>query len=237
MLQHGQSRIAGSSSRPKAFTSGRPGRASLQVRNALTRQRKEEIVADLKEKLEDSVIVFGMRFKGLDVPTVQRFRKGLPEKSKVKVTKNSLMRAACQQVDGWSTVIEKGCQGENAWVFVHEDDISDAVKFFNKFTETLEKEAKAAAPKGVEVPPPTEVTCVVMDNKYLTPAEFKRCESLPNKTQLITTIARMIKQPAKKIAVGVAAVPRKIAYGVKALAELDEDKSKVVGDVAKPKEA
>jgi hypothetical protein len=44
------------------------------------------------------------------VPTVQRFRKGLPEKSKVKVTKNSLMRAACQQVDGWSTVIEKGCQ-------------------------------------------------------------------------------------------------------------------------------
>jgi ribosomal protein L10 len=76
-----------------------------------------------------------------------------------------------------------------------------------------------------------------MDNKYLTPAEFKRCESLPNKTQLITTIARMIKQPAKKIAVGVAAVPRKIAYGVKALAELDEDKSKVVGDVAKPKEA
>jgi hypothetical protein len=42
-------------------------------------------------------------------------------------------------------------QGENAWVFVHEDDISDAVKFFNTFTEPLEKEAKAAAPKGVEV--------------------------------------------------------------------------------------
>jgi len=227
---------------------------------------------------------------------VQRFRKGLPEKSKVMVTKNSLMRVACEGVEGWSTVAEKGCsvsarrarggwfgceasqgqrrrrearvglgpcsgpvpqharrsstlitphphthphrnQGDNAWVFVHEDDISDAVKYFNKFNADLEKEAKAAAPKGVEVKPPTELTCVVMDNKYLTPAEFKRCESLPNKMQLITTIARMLKQPAQKLAVGVAAVPRKIAYGVKALSELDEDKSKVVGDVAKPEAA
>ena len=44
-----------------------------QVCNALTRQRKEEIVADLKEKLQDSVIVFGMRFKGLDVSERSRW--------------------------------------------------------------------------------------------------------------------------------------------------------------------
>ena len=42
-------------------------------------------------------------------------------------------------------------QGDNAWVFVHEDDIADAVKYFNGFVAVLEKEAKAAAPKGVEV--------------------------------------------------------------------------------------
>lgn len=88
-----------------------------------------------------------------------------------------------------------------------------------------------------QVKAPTEVTCVVMDNKYLTPAEFKRCENLPNKKQLLATIARMIKQPAQKIAVGISGVPRKLAYGVKALSELDDDKSKVVGDVAKPKSA
>ena len=46
----------------------------------------------------------------LQVPTVQRFRKGLPEKSKVMVTKNSLMRVACNEVQGWSTVGEKGCE-------------------------------------------------------------------------------------------------------------------------------
>ena len=168
---------------------------------------------------------------------MQTFRTGLPEKSQVVVTKNSLMRKACEQAGNWTAVGEKGCAGDNAWVFVHEDEVADAVKFFFKFSAELEKEAKAAAPKGAEVKAPTELTCAVMDNKYLTPAEFKRCESLPNKKQLIATIARLLKQPAQKIAVGVGAVPRKLAYGVKALADLDDDKSKVVGDVAKPKAA
>lgn len=69
------------------------------------------------------------------------------------------------------------------------------------------------------------------------PAQFKRCENLPTKKQLQATIARLLKQPATRIASGVKAVPRKLAYGIKALSELDEDKSKLVGDVAKPKAA
>lgn len=39
----------------------------LQVTNALTRQKKEQIVTELTGKLENSVIVFGLRFKGLNV--------------------------------------------------------------------------------------------------------------------------------------------------------------------------
>jgi hypothetical protein len=31
-------------------------------------------------------------------------------------------------------------QGENAWVFVHEDDIADAVKHWHAFAGDLEKE-------------------------------------------------------------------------------------------------
>ena len=77
----------------------------------------------------------------------------------------------------------------------------------------------------------------MLDGKYLTPAEFKRCESLPTKKEVIQTIARLIKQPATKLAVGIKAVPTKLAYGVKALADLDDDKAKVVGDVAKPSAA
>lgn len=50
----------------------------MQVCNALTRQKKEEIVADLKEKLQDSVIVFGMRFKGLNVSDLMRRNRVIP---------------------------------------------------------------------------------------------------------------------------------------------------------------
>ncbi len=38
-----------------------------QVRNAITRQRKEDTVDLLVEKMQSSSVVFGMRFKGLDV--------------------------------------------------------------------------------------------------------------------------------------------------------------------------
>jgi large subunit ribosomal protein L10 len=170
---------------------------------------------------------------------MESLRRGLPDTSSVAVAKNSLMRVAVRETPGWSELEAKGCEGDNAWIFVGEDGIADTVKFWNKFSGDLEKAAQASAPKGSTkaIAAPTSVTCAVMDGKYMTPAELKRCESLPTKLQLITTVARMLKQPARKVAVGVSMVPRKIAYGVKALADLDEDKSKLVGDVAKPKAA
>jgi hypothetical protein len=44
--------------------------SELQVQNAITRQKKEEIVKELQGKLEGSVIVFGLRFKNLDVSSL-----------------------------------------------------------------------------------------------------------------------------------------------------------------------
>lgn len=192
----------------------------------------------LKGRLEDSAIVFGMRFKGLDVPTMQKFRRSMPEKCGVFICKNNLMKVACKDLENWSLIGEKAV-GENAWVFVHEDDIGEAVKAFHKFSGDLEKEAKAAAPKGQadKVKAPTELSCAFMDNKYLSPADLKRCENLPSKKQLYATIARLVRQPIQKLAVGIKAVPNKVAYGIKAISELDEDKSKLTIDAVKPKEA
>jgi len=170
---------------------------------------------------------------------MEALRRGIPAASSVAVAKNSLMRVAVREVPGWSALEDKGCDGDNAWIFVGEDAIADTVKFWNKYSSDLEKAAAASAPKGSakKLEAPTSVTCAVMDGKYMTPAELKRCESLPTKAQLLATVARMVRTPARQIAVGVKMVPTKLAYGIKALAELDEDKSKLVGDVAKPKAA
>lgn len=208
-------------------------RRALQVTNAISRQKKEEVVTVLKEKLEGSMMVFGMRFKGLDVATVQKFRKGLPEGAQVYVCKNSLMKVAISQTPGWEPLAEKGCAGENAWIFVSEESIADTVKHYFKFEEDLFTEAKKVAPKNVEVKRPTEVSSAIMSGRYLSPAELKKCESLPTKKQLIATIARLAKQPTTKIATGVKMVPTKLAIAVKKVSELDDDKSKTVAQMVK----
>lgn len=44
----------------------------------------------------------------LQVQTMQKFRKQLPESTKVFICKNNLMRVATQQTEGWSTLADKG---------------------------------------------------------------------------------------------------------------------------------
>ncbi len=56
-------------------------------------------------------------------------------------------------------------------MFVHEDEIKECISHYHSFVGDLEKAAKAVAPKGTEVPAPTEVSCAVMDARFLTPAE------------------------------------------------------------------
>ena len=45
----------------------------------------------------------------LQVSTVQKFRKGLPEGASVLVCKNNLMKVAIKQTPGWESLAEKGC--------------------------------------------------------------------------------------------------------------------------------
>lgn len=129
----------------------------VQVQGAITRQKKEAIVTELTGKLEQSAIVFGLRFKGLDVScaaasatafslfgivsipklqlslklvlrlvdhallllllllhccqvqTMQKFRRGIPDKSTVYICKNSLMKEAVKQMPNWQTLADTGC--------------------------------------------------------------------------------------------------------------------------------
>lgn len=44
------------------------------------------------------------------VATQQKFRRGLPEKTEMMITKNSLMKVAAEANGNWSTLIDKGCK-------------------------------------------------------------------------------------------------------------------------------
>jgi large subunit ribosomal protein L10 len=208
-------------------------RGQLQVTNALTKAKKTEIVSNIKSKLDDSAIVFGMRYKGLDVSKMQKLRKNMPESAQVYICKNTLMSKACTDAENWSTVANTELKGENAWVFVKEDDIAETVKAYFKFEDDLFAEAKKTAAKGETPKKPVDVSFVFMDNKLLTPAELKKCENLPTKKQVLATIAALVKTPAKQIATTVKQVPTKLAIALKKVSELDEDKTKTLAEVAK----
>ncbi len=102
------------------------------------------------------------------VKTLQSFRKQMP--AEVLVCKNTLMRIAADRVEGFSPLKEAtkvgvwgvwvyysdwrmwvhthlyNKQGDNAWVFVQEDQIAESVKVYLDFEKTLSaglsKEAK-----------------------------------------------------------------------------------------------
>lgn len=208
--------------------------ASLaKVTAAVSRQKKTQIVTTLKEKFSDSTVVFGLRHKGLNVQTIQKFRQGLPEGATLYICKNNLMKVAISETKGWTPLQEKGCTGDNAWLFVKEEAIADSIKHYFKFEETLYAEAKKNAPKGVEPTKPTEISVACMDSRFLTPAELKKCEALPTKKELLATIAGLAKQPATKLASGIKMVGTKVAIAFKKVSELDEDQTKTVGSFAK----
>lgn len=92
----------------------------LQVQSALSRQRKEETVAQLEELLQKSAVVVGLRYQGLTVKQIQEFRRSLPADSKMLVCKNTLMRVAVDKVEGWDE-LKLATKGDNAWLFVNEE--------------------------------------------------------------------------------------------------------------------
>lgn len=206
-------------------------RGSLQVMAALTRQGKEDTLSKLKPLLESSTVVVGLRYQGLTVKQMQEFRASLPQEgAKLLVCKNTLLRRAADEVEGW-TELKSAAKGDNAWLFIQEEYVADSIKAYLKFQDKV----KEGVPKDERDSfVPLTVTGGAMSGNAIGAADIQRLKNLPNKKELIATIARLIKQVPTKVAVSVKQVPTKLAYGVKALADADEDTSKIVGDVCKP---
>lgn len=200
---------------------------TLQIENALSRKGKEETIEKLVPLLQQSAVVFGVRYQGLTVKQIQDFKRTLPKETKMVVCKNTLLKRAADSVEGWED-LKTAAKGDNAWLFVNEESIAESVKAYTAF----EKKLKEKLPREErEKARPIDISGGVMTGQLLNYDDVKRLEKLPTKQQLIATIARLIKQVPTKVAVGIRMVPNKVAYGIKALADAEEDKSLIVGDV------
>lgn len=78
----------------------------------------------------------------------------------------------------------------------------------------------------------------VLDGQFLDYNNFAKLEKMPTKQELIRTIAIMIKKVPTKVATSINAVPTKLGRAINLLAEGDDNKELLVGDVfPKPKAA
>lgn len=199
----------------------------LTVENAISRGKKEETVAKLKEAFESSAACFGVRYKNLSVKQTEGLRRSLPEGAQLIVTKNTLFRVAAKQVSGWD-VMEDALQMENAFIFANEDALSGSVKAFlefeKKLLEALPREERATAK-------PTDISGGAMDSSFLTSEQVRQLESLPTKLELITKIAILLKKVPTKLAVSIKGVPTKLARSIQMLADGDDNKDLKIGDV------
>lgn len=189
-------------------------------------------MAQLVPLLEGSSVVVGLRYQGLSVKKMQELRSCLPKDgAKLLVCKNTLLKRAADEVEGWGD-LKPVAKGDNAWLFIQEDYVAEAIKAYNEFTKTVKEDVPKEERESFK---PLKLTGGAMGGKPIGAADLPRLEKLPTKQQLIGTIARLIKQVPTRVAVSVKQVPTKVAYGVKALADADENKEALVGDVCKPK--
>ncbi len=168
-----------------------------------TLENKKQIIADLKESLGESQLMFIVNYRGLSVNEIGDLRNRLrPKGASCKVTKNTFMDIAVQNDDRWQAVSEI-LKGDSAFVMV-KDDLGGAIKAYQDFQKASKK---------------TEIRGGVMDGKLLTEADLKAISELPSKEQLLAQIAGAINGVATKLAVGINEVPSGLARAIKQISE------------------
>jgi len=170
----------------------------------MTRTRKQEEIAILKETLENSEIVVLTHNKGLDAKSITDLRLKMRENEvSFKVVKNTLAKIATkgtryeQIADMFAGPIGMATAA---------DPVS-AAKVANEFAKKNDK-------------------LVILGGAYgdmiLDEAGVKKLASMPSLEELRATIAAMIMAPANNIAGAIKAPGGKIAGAVKAVAEKAE---------------
>jgi large subunit ribosomal protein L10 len=174
-----------------------------------TLENKKEVIADLKQLLQESQLAVVIDYQGLTVAEITDLRNRLRDSGGVcKVTKNTFMRQAIKDDHNWQPMGDF-LKGSSAFILV-KDDLGGALKAYQAFQKDSKK---------------TEVRGGVMEGKSLSQEQLKAIADLPSKEELIAQIAGGINAVATKLARGINEVPASLARGIKAIAEKEQDQA------------
>ena len=170
------------------------------------RPEKVAKVAEVKQKFDESHTVLLTDYRGLDVPAIAELRRELREAgSEYKIYKNTLVRLAAREA---GIDLEAMLTGPTAIAFVgtkpdgSPGDAAAAAKALREFS----KKNTALVLKGG-----------LLSGKVLDESQVKALAELPSREVLLSRLAGGIAAPLVQFAGLLQALPRNLAYGLKAL--------------------
>ena len=169
---------------------------------SVARTEKAAVVAEVREKFAASNSVIVTEYRGLSVGALANLRRALrPLGADYKVYKNTLVKIAAR--DGDMAAVDSMVGGPVAIAFVN-GEVSAVAKALRDFA----KENTALKLMGA-----------VVDGKAVDAKGVKALADLPSRDVMLAKFAGLLKAPMSNTAYLLSALPRKAAYGLKALVE------------------
>ena len=178
-----------------------------------TLESKQQIVAQLRQLLDEADLTLVLDYKGLSVKEMRDLRSRLREHSSTcKVTKNSLMRQAIGTDPAW-TGLDPLLTGPNAFVLV-KNDVGGAIKAVQGFQQETKK---------------SDIKGGLLEGRLLSEEGLKAIGNLPSREVLIAQIAGSLNGIATKLAMAIKEVPSGLARALQQHADSDASSSPPAG--------
>lgn len=145
----------------------------------LTREQKEQIVEELKQKIDKQKSITFINFKGLGVKDFTDLRKQLEEiGAEAKVAKKTLVNLAFEK----SGIEMKDYQGQLALVFGYEDKLRPFKVIYEKSEET-----------------DLDIIGGYLDQEFIGKEEVERIAQLPSREELLGKFTRATAGPLSNL--------------------------------------
>lgn len=173
---------------------------------AITRQKKEQILAELVEEFKTAGAAVFHTYQETTVQDIETLRKSLREKGvRMFVAKKTLMQLAAKEA-GLPEIPEEALVDAVAVSFAHEDELAAAQELhtFGKENEQI------------------QLLGGLMDGEMFGTAEIRKLATLPSRDQLLGQLVSVLIGPVR----GMAGVGHGLVSGfVRALSEVEKKKA------------
>ena len=171
---------------------------------ALTRAKKEIVIAEVDELLKNTKMTVVANYKGTSVKELQDLRKIARENgTKVKVIKNRLFKQALSKSDQYKNVDTSELNRQLLYAFNSDDEVAPA--------QSLAKFAKSA-------PSLKFVGALTDEGKFIDASDVEALSRLPSKHQLIAELISTLNSPVNGVISGIGGGLSDILNGLEAKA-------------------